>query len=62
MAFQVISKNYLKNLMAQQLLYLLKFHLLPAAVFSNNLDFYLKYAKLLSLAISALRLVASSLE
>ena len=48
--------------MAQQLLYLLKFHLLPAAVFSNNLDFYLKYAKLLSLAISALRLVASSLE
>ena len=55
MTFQVISKNYL-NIVA-----FLKIQFAPSAtIFSNNLSVYLKDLKLLSLAMSALKLVASS--
>ena len=60
MAFQVISKNYLDTLMAEQLF--LKILFGPTtSVFSNNLALYLKDLKTSS-AISALKFVASSLK
>ena len=63
MAFRVISKTYSNILIAQQLLHFLKIlFALSASVFPNNLVLYLKDLKLLSLAISALKLAASSFE
>ena len=66
MAFQMISKNYVNILMAQQLLHFFRIPLALfgagwASVFPNNLVLYLKVLKLL-LALSASKLVASSLE
>ena len=56
MAFQVISKNYLDTLMAEQLF--LKILFGPTtSVFSNNLALYLKDLKTSS-AISVLKFVA----
>ena len=63
MAFQVISKNYLDTLIAQQLLHFFRIPLLPSeTVSSNNLALYLKDLKALLFPILALQLVASSLE
>ena len=54
MVFRVISKNYLNDLMAQQLRHFLKTPLAPlASVFSNDLALYMKDLKLLALGISA---------
>ena len=62
MAFQVISKNYLNILMTAIVAFLEILFAPSASVFPNNLALYLKGLKLLSLAISALKLVASSFE
>ena len=67
MAFQMISKNYVNILMAQQLLHFFRIPLALfgagwSSVFPNNLVLYLKVLKLLLLALSASKLVASSLE
>ena len=62
MAFQMISKNYLNILMSQKFLHFLKFPSPSASLFSNNLALYMKDLKLLVLATSALKLVASSSE
>ena len=61
MAFRVISKNYLNILIAQQVLHFLR--LAPtASVLSNELGLYMKDLKLLVLAMSALKVVASYFE
>ena len=60
MAFQVISKNYLDTLMAEQLFLKILFGT-TTSVFSNNLALYLKDLKTSS-AISVLKFVASSLK
>ena len=67
MAFQVISKKLLKYFNGTVIV---AFFRIPfaafeadwATVFPNNLALYLKDLNLLSLAISALKLIASSFE
>ena len=62
MAYRVISKNHLNILMAPVVAFFKIPFALSALVFSNNLALYIKDLKLLVLAISALKLVASSFE
>ena len=63
MVFQMISRNYLNIVMAQQLLQFFKISFAASAsVSSNSLPLYSKDLKILLLAIPASKLVASSLE
>ena len=63
MAFRVISKKLIMYFNGAEIVAFLKILFAPfAAVLPNNLALHSKNLKLLSLAITALKLVASSFE